>query len=81
MAGGDHFVHGRHADQVGPQRAQHPHLRRRLVARAGEAGVDPFGELEAEAARLLVGEGAQRRVVGVDHVGEAGAPGGGRERR
>ncbi len=48
VVGGDHLEHGRHADGVGAQAGEHLHLGGGFVGGAGQAGVDPFLELDAE---------------------------------
>ena len=65
-AGRDRLVHGRHADQVRAQGAQHPDLGGRLVMRAGQPGVDALGQRRVD----LAGEGPQPRRVRVDQVDE-----------
>ncbi|CKU10622.1 Uncharacterised protein [Mycobacterium tuberculosis] len=55
--GRDGLVHRGHADQVGAQCLQHPDLRRCLVVRPRQAGVDAFGQLRVG----LAGEFPQSR--------------------
>ncbi|CAO5148253.1 hypothetical protein FAIPA1_110101 [Frankia sp. AiPs1] len=59
-------MHSGHAHQVGAEHAQHADLRGRLVLRAGQAGVDAFGERRVD----LAGERTQPRRVGVGQVDE-----------
>ena len=71
VAGGDRLEHGRHADQVGPQHAQHPHLGRGLVVRPPEARVHAFRQRGVDGAgqtsqpgRVQIGEIAEPRPYG-----------------
>src|SRR6478672_11660207 len=45
-AGGDALQHRRHPDRVGAERPQHPDLRRGLVLRPQQPGVDAVDELD-----------------------------------
>ena len=69
----DRLEHGAHADGVRAERAQHPHLRRRLVLRPEHPRVHAAQQLEALRRGDLVRERAERRIVGARHVGEAHA--------
>ena len=64
----DGLVDRGHADEIGAEGAQHPDLRRCLVVRPGQAGVDPFAQRRID----LAGERAQLWRVGVDEVDELG---------
>ena len=64
----DGLVHGRHADEIRAQRAQHPDLGGRLVLRPVQSGVDAVGECRID----FAGNVAQARGVRVDHVDEMG---------
>ena len=61
VAGGDHLVHRRHADEVGAERLQHADLGRRLVLRPGEPGVDALVERRVDARGPARGAGGRRR--------------------
>ena len=69
LAGGDGFEHGRHADQVAAEHADHVDLGRGLVVRAGELDVDALFEGRVD----LLAQRAQPRRVQVGQVDEVGA--------
>ena len=70
LAGGDHFVHRRHPDEVAAEGPVGTDLRRCLVVGSRDRGVDTLGEVGV----VLPGQGAEARGVGVGQIGEPGAP-------
>ena len=72
-ARGDGLQHGRHADRIGAQGAEHAHLGRRLVVRPDEAGVDALLEPDALQPGRRVEASPEVGVPGIGQVGEARA--------
>ena len=68
----EHLRHRRHPDEVGPERAHHPDLGRRLERRSQPGRVHALAELEPDPCRSVAGGCPVRRVVGVGQVREAG---------
>jgi len=74
LPGGDRLEDRRHSDQVGAEPAEHGDLRRRLVVRPRQHGVDPLGQARVGVA----GQRAQPRRV---QAGQVDEPRAGRRRR
>ena len=64
----DGFKDRRHSHRIGSECAQHTHLRRCFVLRAGHTGVDPFGQRQAGLGGQTAEQTAQARIVDFRHV-------------
>src|SRR5580700_3181988 len=73
VARGDDFGSGGHADEIGANRPKIADFGGCFVTGAGEGGVDPFAEIDVEAAAGGEGELTKLLVVCVGHVGKARA--------
>ena len=71
MYGNDHFRYGRHADDVGADRAQESVLGARLEVRSTDGDVDALTQLDAARERDGARQHAQFRIVCVGHVRKA----------
>ena len=76
VAGGDHFQHGRHADQVGAKGTVGADLGGGLEGRPEQAGVDAFGDRCSGLFPEFRQPAAQPGIVGIRQVGKLRPPGG-----
>src|SRR6266498_5269620 len=73
MAGYDGFGDGAHADRVRSKSSDHVNLRRRLVTRPGERGINSAAQLDTHYTTFLDHDALQLRRVDRAQIGKAGA--------